>query len=153
MAGRVWLGPRRLQFCCLRVRECGSSGASAKSQPQNQMQLTSVSQPSLYPSTTANILYFTSISLSLPHTHTQHTQTAFPLWKWQVIVCLHCLVYFIISFRLRFIYNTAYISLELSSWGVLFILQLLINHFRGRVSGADGGPSLPTPWPLTAPFN
>lgn len=146
MAGGVWLGPRRLQFCCLRVRECGSSGASAKSQPQNQMQLTSVSQPSLYPSTAANILYFTN-------THTHRTQTALPLWKRQVIVCLHCLVYFIISSRLRFIYNTAYISLELSSWGVLFILQLLINHFRGRVSGADGGPSLPTPCPLTAPFN
>lgn len=53
---------------------------------------------------------------------------------------MHCLVYFIISFWRRFIYNTAYISLQRSSWGVLFILQLLINHFRGRVSGADGAP-------------
>lgn len=87
----------------------------------------------------ANILYF-----YLTHTHTHsyspRTQTALPLWKRQVIVCLHCLVYFIISFWCRFIYNTAYISLQLSSWGVLFILQLLINHFRERVSGADGAP-------------
>jgi len=82
MAGRVWLGPRRLQFCCTRVWE--SSGASAKSQPWNQLLLASVSQPSLYPSMAENILY--------THTHTQ------PCLSGNSKSLSACIVLFILSF-------------------------------------------------------
>lgn len=75
--------------------ECGSSGASAKSQPWNQLLLASVSQPSLYPSMAANTLY--SISFCLTHTRS-NTPPKQPFLSGNGKSLSACIVLFILSF-------------------------------------------------------